>query len=355
MIDEGVVTLTFSPALDLATSVDVVTPSRKLRCETQRQDPGGGGINVARVVRRLGIDVVAVAPLGGDSGRTFAQKLEDEGVAVEQVAVEHALRHSFAVTEESTGHQFRFVLPPPRLEPHEVDRCLNVTCDLGSRARCVVVSGSIDLPDLDDVLRTIVEVVSPVPVIIDTSGDALGAALQTTAALVKPSARELGDLVGRRLDTESEITAAAVEVIERSRVRALLVSIGAGGAVLVQQDRPPIRFRAPAVRVRSAIGAGDSLVAGVATGLARGDSLVDAIRLGIAAGTATVMTEGTELCDASVVESLLPFVVDDCCEPSPSGRRDSSNVVEYLSRPDRHGVAPTREHSAPSALREASN
>lgn len=311
MTDERVVTLTFSPALDLATSVDVVAPTRKLRCEAPRQEPGGGGINVARVVQRLGADAVAVAPLGGDRGRIVVDQLTSEGVTVEQIVVEHAIRQSFAVIEESTGHQFRFVLPPPALGPDEVDRCVNVACDVGSGARCVVVSGSVDLPNVDEVLRTIVEVLSPTPVIVDTSGDALDAALRSGAALVKPSARELAELVGHSLDAEAEITDAAIEVVERSQIGALLVSIGSGGALLARKERAPLRFRAPTVRVRSAIGAGDSLVAGIATGLARGDELVDAIRLGIAAGTATVMTEGTELCEASVVESLLPFVVVD--------------------------------------------
>lgn len=309
MSTDRVVTLTFSPALDVATSVDVVTPSRKLRCETPLQEPGGGGINVARVVRRLGTEAIAVAPLGGDNGRMVVEQLIAEGVTVEQVEVEHLIRQSFAVTEESTGHQYRFVLPARRLDPSEVDRCVDTTCDLADDARCVVVSGSIDLPDVTEVLRTIVVTVHPVPVLIDTSGDALAAALQSGAALLKPSARELADLVGRRLDTEDDITHAASEVVERATVDALLVSIGSGGAVLVRPGRPPVRFRAPTVRVRSTIGAGDSLVGGIAAGLARGEDLPDAIRLGIAAGTATVMTEGTALCDPVVVDELLPLVV----------------------------------------------
>lgn len=81
--------------------------------------------------------------------------------------------------------------------------------------------------------------------------------------------------------------------------------------MLTRRDMPPIRFRAPTVRVRSTIGAGDSLVAGIATGFANGLDLVDAIRLGIAAGTATVMTEGTELCDPGVVDVLLPLVATE--------------------------------------------
>ncbi len=309
MSTNRVVTLTFSPALDVATSVDVVTPSRKLRCDSPRQEPGGGGINVARVVQRLGTEAVAVAPLGGDLGRLVVEQLAAEGVTVHQVDVDHTIRQSFAVTEESTGHQYRFVLPPRRLDPADADRCVEATCDLAEDARCVVVSGSIDLPDVTQTLRSIVEVVDPVPVLIDTSGDALDGALRSGAALVKPSARELAELVGRALQTEDDITGAATEVIERANVDALLVSIGSGGAVLVRRGQSPVRFRAPTVRVRSTIGAGDSLVAGIAAGLARGDELLDAIRLGIASGTATVMTEGTALCDVAVVDELLPLVV----------------------------------------------
>lgn len=312
MTDQRVVTLTFSPALDVATSVDVVTPSHKLRCDSPRQEPGGGGINVARVAQRLGIDATAIAPLAGDRARMVVEHLVGEGVRVERIDAQHTIRQSFSVTERSTGRQYRFVLPPPRLEADEVGRCVDATLRLSGDAGCVVVSGSIDLPDLDHVMRTICSGVDPIPVLIDTSGAALDAALLSGATLVKPSARELAGLVGHPLRTERDITTAATETLRRSNVGALLVSIGSGGAVLVRPGAPTVRFRAPTVQVRSTVGAGDSLVAGIATGLARGNDLVDAIRLGIAAGTATVMTEGTELCDPAIVEDLLSDVaVDD--------------------------------------------
>lgn len=311
MTDATIVTLTFSPALDVSTSVDLVAPARKLRCRPPRHEPGGGGINVARVAHRLDVEAVAVAPLGGERGDLLVDQLATEGVAVERVVVDDPVRESFSVTDDSTGLQYRFVLPPVALAVDDVERCVTTTCDLGSNAGCVVVSGSIDISNVGDALRTIVETVAPTPVIVDTSGEALDASFHSGAALVKPSARELADLVGRPLDTEDDITAAAQEVVERSNVGALLVSIGAGGAVLACPGRDPRRFRAPTVRVRSTIGAGDSLVAGIATGLARGDELGAAIRLGIAAGTATVMSDGTGLCDPSIVRSLLPLVVDD--------------------------------------------
>lgn len=306
-----IVTLTFSPALDVATSVDVVTPERKLRCATPRYEPGGGGVNVARVAQRLGADAIAIAPFGGDRGRLVTEQLAAEGVLVEQIAIDHPIRQSFAVTEESTGHQFRFVLPPHRLEPEDAARCIDAACASAETAACLVISGSIDLPDVRSSLRDIVSAVAPVPVLLDTSGAALDAALDSGAALVKPSARELAELVRRTLRTEQDIVHAAEETIEHSDVGALLVSIGAGGAVLARRDTPTMRFRAPTVQVRSTVGAGDSLVAGIATGLARGQCLEASIRLGIAAGTATVMTEGTDLCHPLAVEELLPFVTVD--------------------------------------------
>lgn len=307
-MNASIVTLTFSPALDVATSVPVVMPSSKLRCEPARTEPGGGGINVARVAQRLGTAAVAVAPLGGDHGQLVIDELTAAGVAVEAIPTDQPIRQSFSVTEDSTGRQFRFVLPPLRLEAAAADGCIAATCDLGAQAGCVVISGSIDLPDVADALRTIVDAVSPTPVIIDTSGDALRAALDSGATLVKPSARELSAVVGRTLGTEVDVTRAAVEAAEECNVNGVLVSIGSGGAVLARAGEPPVRFRAPTVQVRSAIGAGDSLVAGIATALCRGAELNEAIRLGIAAGSATVLTEGTELCDAEVVAELLPLV-----------------------------------------------
>ena len=307
-MNPSIVTLTFSPALDVATSVPVVMPSSKLRCEVPRTEPGGGGINVARVAQRLGVDAVAVAPLSGDQGRQVIDELTAAGVGVEAIETGQPIRQSFSVTEDSTGRQFRFVMPPPQLEQDVVDHCITATCRLGKDAGCVVVSGSIDLPDVVGALQTIVKAVAPTPVIIDTSGAALRAALNSGARLVKPSARELSGVVGRPLDTEVDVIEAAVATAENSDIGGVLVSIGSGGAVLARAGETPVRFRAPTVQVRSTIGAGDSLVAGIATALCRGALLNDAICLGIASGSATVLTDGTELCDAEVVAELLPLV-----------------------------------------------
>ena len=302
-----IVTLTLNPALDVSTSVPVVTPSHKLRCQTPRYEPGGGGINVSRVCHRLGQPSVAVLPLGGPVGRRVADLLADDEIPVHAIEIANDTRESISVSEEATGQQFRFVLPGPTLSGPELTACRTATVEAAAGSSCVVVSGS--LPEGVDpgILGQLVAALPEARVVIDTSGPALAAALDSGAHLVKPSARELSQLVGRPLETETEVTEAAVEVHERGRVRAVVASIGAGGAIMVDDDGVR-RVRAPAVDVRSAVGAGDSMVAGLAVGLQRGLSHHEALALGVAAGTATVMTDGTGLCRPADVERLLTAI-----------------------------------------------
>lgn len=307
-MNERIVSVTLSPALDLSTVTETVAPTHKLRCEQATEQPGGGGVNVARVASRLGTETIAVLPLGGPTGARIGQLLLDEGVATSPVDVLANSRQSFSVTEHATGDQFRFVLAAPELVDDELTAVITATATASKRASSVVVSGQTP-PGVDpSVFRRIVDIVAPTPVIIDTSGPALRAALDSGAAVVKPSARELSSIVGRDLVTEVDVLDAVQSVHANSNVRTLVVSIGSGGAFSVGPGGITHRFRAPSVRVRSAIGAGDSMVAGIAVALSRGTHTVDAIALGIAAGAATVLTDGTDLCQADDVNRLSTLV-----------------------------------------------
>lgn len=307
----SVVTLTLSPALDVSTSVEVVAPTHKLRCRSPRREAGGGGINVARVAARLGAETVAVAPLGGCTGDEIVDLLAAEEVELLRVFVASDTRESFSVFEETTGDQFRFIAPGEELAPAEVQRCIDMVVSVGRSANVVVVSGSLPPGSPENLFAVLVDRLAPTPVIFDSSGSGLSQALSSRGLAVKPSVRELSTFAGQDLLTEQDIVECAEHVLAEVRISALIVSLGAGGAFLVERDRAPVRFRAPSVRVVSAIGAGDSMVAGVAVAIARGASLIEATRLGIATGTAAVLTAGTELCLASDVDGLRPIVTID--------------------------------------------
>ena len=145
-----VVTLTFSPALDVATSVDVVTPSRKLRCDTPRQEPGGGGINVARVVQRLGADAVAVAPSGGDGTTDSFQR----GTMVAP--------DGFRLATGSTGREILLggISPLENDTPWQLDLAYDVTVESDGADRYVAVSFTpTDRPFLENNNRPSISVI----------------------------------------------------------------------------------------------------------------------------------------------------------------------------------------------------
>src|SRR5215471_16317601 len=117
MID--IVTITLNPAVDVSTSVDRIVPVSKLRGIWQRRDPGGGGINVARVIKRLGGTVSALYPVGGVTGDLLRKLLDTEGVASRTFPITEETREDFFVGEISTGQPYRFILPGPQLTEKE--------------------------------------------------------------------------------------------------------------------------------------------------------------------------------------------------------------------------------------------
>ncbi len=306
-----IVTLTLNPALDVGAGVDVVVASHKLRCDAPTAEPGGGGFNVSRVCQRLGHGTVAVAALGGPLGVQLESLVENEGLTLRPVAIEASTRQSVTIDERASGQQFRFVFPGPSLSAAEIEACLQATAEAAEHSRCVVLSGSMPTGVDTGAIARLADAIGDTTLIVDTSGSALRDAVDAGVDLVKPSARELAGLVDRELETESDVAAAADEIVANSSVGAVLVSIGAGGAILAQRSGERTRFRAPTVKVASAVGAGDSLVAGVACGIHGGESLRDAAAFGIACGTAAVLSPGTELCRVDDVHRLHPAVTQE--------------------------------------------
>lgn len=298
----GIVTLTLNPTVDLAVTTEQVRPDDKLRCSAPQRDPGGGGVNVARAASRLGADALAVVPVGGPSGQQLRQLLDAEDLPVAAIDIAGETRESWTVGERATEDQYRFVLPGPSLSDAEVEACIAAVREHAETL--VVASGSLP-PDVPtDTWARLVRACAEdgCRSIVDSSGDALRAAVDAGVWLLKPNLRELSQLVGRDLEDDSQIRAAAIELLGGG-TEAVVVSMGAGGALLVTADGTD-HVRSPTVPIRSRVGAGDSTVAGIATALLRGDDLPTAVRWGVAAGAAAVMTEGSELCRTEDTERL---------------------------------------------------
>ena len=299
-----VVTVTMNPALDIATSADAVHPTDKIRCGSPRYDPGGGGINVARVIRRLGGDALAVFPAGGAAGMALDALLDREHLLYCRVPISGTTRESFTVDELRSGQQYRFVLPGPTLTREEWRACLARLARLADGARFIVASGSLPPGVPADFFQQVADLAKRLGtrLVLDTSGDALRQT-RSGAYLLKPSLRELREWVGRDLLDEAAQVAAARSLIAQGVGEVMVVSLGGKGALLVTAEEAE-RLAPINVPVRSAVGAGVSLVGAIVLGLTNGLDLRHAVRLGMAAGAATLMTPGTELCRREDVERL---------------------------------------------------
>ena len=304
-----IVTLTPNPAIDLSTAIDHVVPTAKLRCTAARRDPGGGGINVARVVKRLGGDVEAIFPSGGFTGQLLRRLVGDEGIPNRTIEVEVETREDFSVTETSTQKQFRFLLPGLPLRKSEWPQCLDALAASMPRPKFIVASGSLPpgVPANFYELAADIAAKLEAKFVLDTSGEALVCALKRGVYMIKPNLREMCELTGADLADEGAWIVAARRLIAASKTEVVALSLGHLGAMLVTRD---LALRAPALPIKalSSVGAGDSFLAAMVYGLSRGQSLEDAFRLGVAAGSAALIHEGTELSQPEDVHRLYPQV-----------------------------------------------
>lgn len=300
-----ILTVTVNPALDISTTTELVTSGHKLRCGPSRLDPGGGGINVARVVQRLGGRPLAVYTAGGPTGEAYRRLIEAERLPTLVVPIQGSTRQDFTVDEASTGRQFRFVLQGPELSESEWRLCLTLVADSIQPGGFVVASGSLPPGVPDDFYAEVARLSREqnARCVVDASGPALAAALSEGVFLIKPSRRELGLHFGTTLDSEQSELDAAMALVEDGSAEHVALTLGGRGAVLASRDGT-LRLAVPQVEVRSTVGAGDSFLAGFVLRLAQGRSLAEAFRSAVAAGSATVTTRATELCHRADVERL---------------------------------------------------
>lgn len=296
-------TLTINPALDLSAATRSVTPTEKLRCHDVRRDAGGGGINVARVVMRLGGQVEALFPAGGPVGETLARLMRQEGLAYRLIPIAGETREDFTILDEGAGRQYRFVLPGPMLSDAEQAAFLAAAANGNFDIACA--SGSLPPDVAADFYARLAAQYHRMekPFLLDTSGPALRAALEVPLDLIKPNLEELGGLMQATLESPASRLAACRSLLRDFPLKAVALSLGPEGALLVT-EQGAWQALCPRAQTLSAVGAGDSFMGGLTWALAKGLPPQDMLRIAVAAGTATVMTPGTELCHAADVWRL---------------------------------------------------
>lgn len=304
----SIVTVTFNPCIDKSFGVPMMVPEKKLPCTKPIFEPGGGGINVARAIKKLGGDALAIYFGGQYNGNLLTSLLADECVQTKVIAISQSTRENTIVLDQSTNLQYRFNIPGPVVQESEWRQCLTVLEELKDM-QYLVLSGSFAPGIPLDILVSIAGIAKKkkVKLIVDTSGEPLKVASQQEVFLIKPSLSELAYLAGgsdlaKYLGPES-VEQAARLVISQGHCHAIMVSMGAEGAMLVTRDFIK-RIGSPLVEVKSTVGAGDSMVGGMVLALSQGKNLEEAGLYGVASGTAATMNFGTGLCQLTQVQEL---------------------------------------------------
>lgn len=299
-----IATLTLNPTIDVAYAVDQVRHTHKMRTQGEHYDPGGGGINVARVFDRLGGTAHAYYCGGGATGVALDGLLDEHGLTRTRIPVSGHTRVSASILEQASGKEYRFVPPGPTLNEAEWQASLMAMRAVD--APIIVASGSLPPGVPADYYVRLLAITRArrIPLVLDTSGPALSAALAHGGLwLVKPSRGELQAAVGTPLDGIAAIAAAASAIVARGGAELVAVTLGHDGALLAS-DAGTLHLPAIPIAAQSAVGAGDSFLAAMVHALASGWAVEDAFRYGIAAGAAAVLTPGTDLCHRADVDRL---------------------------------------------------
>lgn len=304
-----IVTLTINPAVDVSTSVTRMVPFTKMRCAQAHRDPGGGGINVARALTRLGLESTAIYPAGGATGQLLTALMEREDVRSIVIPAQNDTREDITIFDETTREQFRLVFPGARLNDSEWQECLASIAHITPQPAYLVASGSVPAGVPNDFFGRVVRTSKAhSKIIVDTSGPFLRPALEAGVYLIKPNLREFLELAEITATDEASLIEAGRGLIDRYRIEVIALSMGSDGALLVTRDMA-LRAKGLPIDPVSVSGAGDSFLGAMLWSLVKDNSLETALRYGVAGGSAALLNPGTELCRSDDVHRLASEVV----------------------------------------------
>jgi len=304
-----ITTLTLNPALDKSAQVDQFVPEQKLKCHSIQYQAGGGGVNISRVLHTLQVKNKCIFTSGGDTGLYLKNLLVKENIDLKTIAVNSWTRENLSIVDTKTELQYRFGMPGNDLNTSDIELIKTELTNEVKDNSILVLSGSLSEKTPSNLYATLLKMLAGknVKVVIDTSGQALIETLKENVYLVKPNQRELAQLAGKEFLSKNEQEDFAMELINSKKAKLVVVSMGARGAFLASSVG--IFYKsAPSVKVRSTIGAGDSMVAGMVYAIQQGLSSEEILKWGVVCGVATTMTEGTSLASQENINKVLELI-----------------------------------------------
>ena len=299
-----ILTVTPNASIDKTYVVEGFGVDRMHRPSECQTTPGGKGINVLRVYSELGGSGLATGFVGGRVGDAIVEGLGSEGIRHDLVRVNGESRLCIKIVDPQSGTQTEVNEVGPRVTAEEVERLIGKIGDLMTGMAYVVLCGNVP-PGVPasfygDIIKSARS--KGVKTVLDASEDQLREAIKTGPYIVKPNVAELSQLAEHELVTLEEICSAA-KSLKQYGVSIAAVTMGRSGAVVTDGVRA-WQATPPQIEFASAVGSGDSFIAGFLYALASEGSLAEAVTLGTAAGAANATTYGAGYCSKSSIMDM---------------------------------------------------
>jgi len=303
-----IATVTLNPAVDQSVTVRGFEIGKTNRGEVDCVDAGGKGINVAKALKRLGSTVCALGLLAGSNGRFILDALSAEGIPTDFIQVPGETRVNLKIHDSERGAETELNEPGFHVTAEHLEELRRKIEAHAPQCAVMVFSGSLPLGAPPEIFADLIRIAKAhgAKCILDTAGPGLKLGLAAGPFLIKPNRAEVEDLLKRALGTRRELVEAA-RVLTSMGCEQILISLGAEGAVGVAGN-DALFAHPPAVKVRSSVGAGDTMVAVMAYAAVEGLAFRQAFQMAVAASAATVAMEGTRVADLAAVQALIPQV-----------------------------------------------
>ncbi|WP_059053223.1 1-phosphofructokinase [Paenibacillus senegalimassiliensis] len=318
-------TITLNPSIDYIVEIEELMLGGLNRIQHEAKLPGGKGINVSRILKELGTDSLATGFLGGFTGSFIEQSLEKLDIERRFITVAGDTRINIKLKH---GEETEINGPGPQVTTEEANQLLALLAGIG-QGDWVVLSGSAPPSLGGGFYARLIEVcqAAGAEFVIDTTGEALKAALPSRPLLVKPNHHELAELFGTEINSMEETVHYGRQLLELG-AKQVLVSMAGEGALFLTPEGS-YHANAPKGTVINSVGAGDSMIGGFMAALSGGADLLTAFRTGVAAGSATAFAQ--DLATGAEIRALLeqvqiaPLSIDDEAAPGPLGKEETDN------------------------------
>src|SRR5579859_246015 len=303
-----IITVTLNPALDKTLEVPNFTQGRRHRSVEQVTMPGGKGVNVARVIKRLGQPVIATGLAGGATGTRIVEALNDEAILNAFVRIREDSRTNTAVLDPTTDSHTEINERGPAVSLQELELFREKLLYLAKGASMCVFAGSLPRGVEPDIYAGLIREVRRIGVltVLDTDGDPLRLAMRAEPDVISPNELECEELVGHEFNDDHDRAAAVVEMTRLGAGEAIM-TVQDGCFAQVIEDGAPVLYRVHVreQEVRSRIGSGDAFLAGYVAARYSGRPPVECLRYGVACGAQSTQHFGAGLLDPVKVDRLL--------------------------------------------------